>query len=496
MSSDNFSTIPARFRQIVHTGADNVAVINSDFTSFTYGQLAHMADSIRAIFPVMPKRVGILCGHGASQFAAIMAVIASGGAYVAVEPSLPGVRIRRIFREAEVDFVLTGVANMERVADFNPIRLPREAELLAMPIAAPPSVEVLPDTPAYILYTAGRSGKRKGVIVENENVANYVRAFKHEFEIGPGDVMLQSSVATYDSFVEEVFVTLLNGAALAVLPENARGDIHSIADFAERTGVTIVNAFTPLVGAANALRRIPPRVRLIIANGDVLAPGHISWLKDQGPAIYFSYMLSETTVRAAWMRCNDYELAPGATAYPIGRPIDGVEIAILNENLEPVEPFMPGEICILGDGVARGYVNYRDDTASFATMPDGRRVYLTGDMGTTDGHLFYFLGHSNNKVVIEGRDVDYREVESALRQDPNIENGAVCSFTDSDGKPYLVAYFTSKRSAPVSLTALRRHMKSLLAWFKVPEFYVQMQSLPRKRNGRISIKDLPQIFKK
>lgn len=496
MSTDNFSTIPARFDHIVQTYPENVAVINSDFTSFTYSQLWRMSQALRTLFPQQPRRVGLLCGHGASQFAAIMAIIMSGAAYVAVEPSLPGVRIRRIFKEANVDFVLTGSANMDRVAEFNPIRLPHENELLAMPIAPPPSPGALPDSAAYILYTAGRSGKRKGVIVENENVCNYVKAFIREFEFGPGDVMLQSSVVTYDSYVEEIFVTLLSGAAMAVLPENARGDIRSISDFSERTGVTAVNAFIPLVGAANALRCIPPRLRLIIANGDLLAPGHISWLKDQVPAIYFSYTLSETTVRAAWMRCNDYELAPGATAYPIGRPIDGVEIAILNENLEPVEPFQPGEICILGDGVARGYVNDCDDTDSFATMPDGRRVYLTGDIGTTDGQLIHFIAHANDKVTIEGREVNYREVESALRQNPNIDHGAVCSFTDSDGKPYLVAYFTAKRSSSVSLTALRRHMKGLLAWFKVPEFYVQMQSLPRKANGKVSIKDLPQIFKK
>ncbi len=492
----SLNTIPAKFRNIVETMPEKVAVIDSDFTTYTYHDLANMADAIRASFSTVPHRVGILTGHGVAQIAAILAVIEAGGAYVAVEPSLPGERIRRIFTEAAVDFVLTGKANISRVKDFHPMILAPIDELLKGAGKEMPSADVRPDTHAYILYTAQRSGKRKGVIVDHENVTHYVTAFDHEFHLGPSDVMLQSSVCTYDTFVEEVFVTLLSGATLAILPESNRGDVRSIVDFAERTGVTAVSAFTTMIAATNQLRRVPSKLRLIIANGEVLTPDQISWLKDKVDAIYFSYGLSEITVRAAWMRCDNYILAPGATAYPIGRPIDGMEIAILNENLEPVEPFAPGEICILGDGVARGYVNEDDDPSSFATMPDGRRVYLTGDIGTTDGKIFYFLKHADENVMIEGRNVSCREVESALRQNPDIDSGVVCSFTDTKGKPYLVAYFTAKcAAAAVSLASLKRHMKSLLAWFKVPEFYIQMGSLPRKRNGKVSLKDLPRIFK-
>lgn len=490
------NTIPAKFRKIVESMPEKVAVIDSDFKPYTYKELANMADAIRMHFPTELHRVGILTGHGVVQVAAILAVIEAGAAYVAVEPSLPGERIRRIFKEANVDSVLCGKANIERVKEFNPMLLGPAHELLKGSPRPLPSPEVAPDTAAYIIYTAQRNGKRKGVIVDNENVTHYVTAFDHEFHLGTDDVMLQSSVCTYDTFVEEIFVTLLSGATLAILPESNRGDVRSIVDFAERTGVTAVSAFTTMIAAANQLQRIPSKLRLIIANGDVLSPSQISWLRDKVDKIYFSYGLSEITVRAAWMRCDNYELAPGATVFPIGRPIEGMDIAILNENLEPVAPMEPGEICILGEGVARGYVNMDDDSSNFATMPDGRRVYLTGDIGTTDGNIFYFLRHADEDVMIEGRNVSCLEVESALRQNPDIDSGVVCSFTDTKGKPYLVAYFTAKcAAAAVSLASLKRHMKSLLAWFKVPEFYIQMHSLPRKRNGKVSLKDLPRIFK-
>ena len=490
----HLNTIPALWRKTVADNYDKIALIASDFARYTYGDIDHMAKAIRSLFAKhKPSRVGILMNHGPRQVASIMAVIEAGASYVAVEPSLPGTRIRRIFKEADVDFVITGRSNAVRVLKYKPLVLPSREKLLTMD-ADPEPVEVEPTTPAYILYTATRSGKRKGVVVDNDNVTHYVHAFSKEFNVGPGDVVLQASVCGFDTFVEELFVSLLSGAALAILPEDNRGDIRSIVDFCDRTGVTVICGFTSMVEAMNKLERVPEKLRLLISNGEALTPENIFWLKDK-TTIYYSYGLSETTVRAAWHRCDNWQLAEGERFYPIGKPIEGVEIAILNENLEPVANGATGEICILGEGVARGYVG-EDDESSFATMPDGRRVYLTGDMGSWDGNVFHFVEHADRSVVIEGRSVKCSEIENALCQNPDVENGVVCSFTDSKGKPYLVAYFTAKCSkAGVSLTGLRRHMKSLLAWFKVPEFYVQMKSLPTKRNGKVNTDALPQVLK-
>lgn len=491
----HLNTIPAMFKQVVAGNPDNIAVVDSDFSTFTYADIDRMSDGIRAVFPVdRPARVGILTGHGAVQIAAIMAVIRAGAAYVALEPAIPGEKIRRIFDEAKVDFVLTGRANAHRVKDYLPVVLPSE-EALKVGAEGLPEVEVTPESPAYILYTAGRTGKRKGVVVQNDNVTHYVRAFEHEFKIRNGVVMLQNSVCTFDTFVEEVFVSLLTGATLAILPETNRGDIRSIVDYSERAGVTMISCFTNMVSALNELGRVPSELRIVIANGRPLKASDIDSLRDK-VIIYYTYGLSETTVRTAWQRCDNFVLGEGASTYPIGTPIEGVEIVLLNENLQPVVPGEPGEICILGDGVTRGYVNKDDDQSNFATMPDGRRVYLTGDFGISDGHAIRIIDAPESSVTIEGRDVKFSEIESALRQDPNVENGVVCSFTDSKGKPYLVAYFTARyEKMAVSMAELRKNIKSRLAWFKVPEFFVQMQSLPKKGNGKINKTGLPQILK-
>lgn len=491
----NLNTIPAKFRQIVATQPDNVAVIDSDFTSYTYADLARMADGIRAIFPSdTPQRVGILTGHGVVQIAAILAVVNAGAAYVALEPAIPGEKIRRIFDEAQVDFVLTGRANAHRITDYHPVVLP-SAEALKVGADNLPEIEISPEQPAYILYTAGRTGKRKGVVVQHDNVTHYVKAFEHEFKVRDGHVLLQSSVCTFDTFVEEVFVSLLSGATLAILPETNRGDIRSIVDFAERAGVTLISGFTNMVESMNKLKKIPSNLRLIIANGRPLKATDIDWLADKA-VIYYTYGLSETTVRTAWQRCDNFVLGEGDSSFPIGHPIEGVEIALLNENLQPVEPGEIGEVCVFGDSITRGYFNSEDDQTNWAQMPDGRRVYLTGDFGITDGQSIRIIETPETGVTIEGRDVKFSEIESALQQDPNVENGVVKSFTDAKGQPYLVAYFTARyEKVSVSLSEIRKNIKSRLAWFKVPEFFVQMQSLPRKGNGKVNKTKLPHILK-
>lgn len=491
----HLNTIPAKFKQVVAQSPDNTAIIDSDFREYTYAELARMADGIRAVFPTdAPARVGILTGHGAVQIAAIMAVVSSGAAYVALEPAIPGEKIRRIFDEAQVDFVLTGRANVHRVKDYMPVVLP-SADALMVGADGLPVVDVKPEMPAYILYTAGRTGKRKGVVVQHDNVTNYVSAFEHEFKIRNGYVILQSSVCTFDTFVEEVFVSLLSGATLAILPETCRGDILSIVDYAERAGVNLISGFTSMVASLNKLGKLPSSLRLLVANGRPLRADDIDWLRDK-VIIYYTYGVSETTVRTAWQRCDNYVLAENATTYPVGRPIEGVEMALLNENLQPVAPGEIGEICIFGESITRGYVNADDDQTNWATMPDGRRVYLTGDFGLWDGATIQIVDMPENSVTIEGRDVKFSEVESALRQDPNVGNGVVRSFTDSKGRPYLVAYFTARyEKMAVSMAELRKNIKSRLAWFKVPEFFVQMHSLPRKGNGKVAVNDLPQILK-
>lgn len=220
-------TIYSRFKSIVLKIPENPAVVEGDRT-LSYEQLDMMADAILARFyDEGHKFIGVVMSHGAEQIAAMLAVLKSGAAYVPAEPSLPQERIDYMMQTAGVKLIITDnyCRNLK---------------------AANKTMEdrSRPDGLAYVLYTSGTSGKPKGVMVENHSVVNYAEAFEAEFHTGPGDVMLQYSVCSFDIFVEEVFTTLLNGAAVCI-PSAAihNGSLRGLMNFVERHGVTIIDSF-------------------------------------------------------------------------------------------------------------------------------------------------------------------------------------------------------------------------------------------------------------
>ena len=195
-------TIYSRFAVWVDRNPDAVAIAE-DGRTVTYGELDAMADAILDKFALMrPEFVGIVMSHGAEMVAAMLAVLKSGAAYVPAEPALPRERIDYMMQTAGVSLVITD--------DFC-------HNLPATPISHEDKSS--PEGLAYVLYTSGTTGRPKGVAVENRSVVNYAEAFEAEFNVAPGDVMLQFSVCAFDIFVEEVFTTLLNGAALAIPPK-------------------------------------------------------------------------------------------------------------------------------------------------------------------------------------------------------------------------------------------------------------------------------------
>lgn len=459
--------------------------------SLSFRELDDLATTIAASFPRRPRYVGVVMNHSVEMIAALFAVLKSGAAYVPVEPSFPEERIRFIMQECAVDFVLTEPEYAEKLRGFSTQFIPCGMKA-AEPTSGRPSL-ARSDDAAYVLYTSGSTGVPKGVVVENRNVCHYIRAFANEFHPSERDVMLQYSVCSFDIFVEEVFASMLSGATLAIPSDEVKNDIRRLMKFVEDHGVTIISGFPYLLLEMNKLDRIPASLRLLISGGDVLRQNYIDRLLPQAE-VYNTYGPSETTVCASYFRCNGTLALPDGT-YPIGKAVAGAAIELFDEQARPVPVGKIGEICILGDGVSRGYIGKRENEA-FVTLQDGRRMYRSGDLGIMqpDGNLL-FLHRKDTQVMILGRRVEPFEVQNILCDCRDVEKGVVCAHTDDRGLSYLTAYVVPKDASKFDMTAVRRTMEKFLPPYMIPEFFVRMDSMPVTPNGKVNGGALPVVMK-
>lgn len=470
-------TVYSKFREMAERYPDSPAVIE-DGRTLSFAELDSLADRIMARFySEAPRYVGIVMSHGALQLAAMLAVLKSGAAYVPAEPALPKDRIDYMMEAAGATLVIT---------DDYCRDLP--------PAPAGMTDRSVPDGAAYVLFTSGTSGKPKGVIVENHSVANYAEAFEREFRVGPGDIMLQFSVCSFDIFVEEVFASLLNGAAVAVpTREIAKGPLTGLMAFVERHGVTIIDGFPYLLAEINKLPQLPPSVKLIISGGDVIRGSYITSLQNRGIKIYNTYGPSETTVCCSYFRIDNAEPLSDGT-FPIGKPVKGVGVRIMDADLRELPDGEIGEICILGEGVGRGYTGNPPEQKNFVTLPDGTRMYRSGDLGYVlpDGNLA-FIHRCDDQVMILGRRVEPEEVENVLNACPGVERGVVRAFQDDGGLAYLTAYLIPREGC--RLRDVREWMESKLADFMVPEFFVRLTHIPLTPRGKVDVGELPVVMK-
>lgn len=486
------NTIYGLFSAVAERQPDAPAIVENE-RAITFKELAAMVDMIADSFPDNTHAVGIVMRHRAEMIASILAVLKTGAMYIPAEPSFPTGRIHYMMEEAKVDFVLTEMQYASKLEHYQKIYSD-----CSICTAAPGSKRRVytqnPEDLAYILYTSGTTGRPKGVSVTNRNVCHYVRAFENEFHPKQGDIMLQYSVCSFDIFVEEVFTSLLNGAALAIPSEDDKKDIRSLMAFVERHSVTMLSGFPYLLAEMNHLDSIPSSLRLLISGGDVLRGHHVDHLLDKAE-VYNTYGPSETTVCASYYRCQNGQVLEDGT-YPIGHPVLGAAIRILDQDGNELPRGETGEICIYGDGVSNGYTgNHSEENKVFVTLPDGSRMYHSGDLGyiLPDGNIA-FLHRMDTQIMIYGKRVEVMEVESKLYQCSGVEQAIVRPFTDEEGLSYMIAYVVpSKKDLKVS--QVRKELSENLTSFMIPEFIVKMPQIPLNVNGKPDMTRMPVVMK-
>lgn len=486
------NTIYGLFENVVNENRDMPAIIENHRT-MTFGQLSDMVDMIANTFPNNLDAVGVVMTHRAEMIAAILAILKTGAMYIPAEPTFPTGRVHSMMKEAMVDFVLTDMQFAHKLDGFQLQYTDsiisegdngKEGRVYAQ----------MPDGLAYVLYTSGTTGRPKGVSVTNKNVCHYVRAFANEFHPGNGDVMLQYSVCSFDIFVEEVFTSLLNSAAIAIPTDDDKKDIHSLMAFVNRHHVTMLSGFPYLLADMNHLSQIPKSLRLLISGGDVLRGHHVNNLVNK-VKVYNTYGPSETTVCASYYCCNGGKVLEDGT-YPIGKAVKGSSIRILDKRGNEVQNGESGEVCIYGDGVSNGYIgDHVEENKAFVKFEDGSRMYRSGDLGysTEDGNIA-FLHRKDTQVMIYGKRVEVMEVESHLYQCNGVEQAVVRAFTDDGGLSYMIAYVVPTDKT-LKVSDIKKELSENLTDFMIPEFIVKMPQIPLNTNGKPDVTRLPVVMK-
>ncbi len=485
-------TIYSRFKEVVKNDPEHPAVID-ERTCVNYAGLDRMVDALISRFPsFIPARVGIVMDHGVEMVASIMSVIKAGAAFVAVEPDFPQERMVTFLVECGVDFVITQEQYASKLNVFSRLIVGEE-------IHVDPALHPLPDRsradrPAYIMYTSNAAGYPLGVSVGNRQVLTFADAFKQTFNITGDDIMLGYSACIMNIFIEEVFGSLLNGAAIAIPSATTRNDVDALVKFIDDNYVTVVTGFPYLLMELNNEAALPVTVRLLISTGDVLHSATIGHLLEQVP-VYNTYGPAEATVCTTSYCCNEgYSLTDGA--YPIGKPISSTEVLILDDDLRPVSKGEEGEICLSGDSLAEGYIgDHRADQHPFEILEDGRRIFRTGDMGREleDGN-FSYIRRKDTEVSILGKRVVTGEVERAMMMSDEVKECVVVHYVDEQGAAYLVAYVVPQ-SRSFRLSWVKNKMAQYLPAYMIPEFFVLLKQLPVNAIGKVNTQALPVVLK-
>ncbi len=474
----------------------------------TYAELAdraeRLASRLRAHVHGEAVVVVLLPREDPWLFAAQLATLLVGAAHVCLDRSFPDGHLAHVVRDARAVAVITDPAGAQRFAGLGaPVLVADDsrAEQAASPAAsagptagptaaAPPPPWLSAASLAYCIYTSGTSGAPKAVLIEHRGVVNLIREGVARFGIGPEDRVAQGSSPAYDSSVEETWLALAAGATLVVLDDDAVRLGPDLVPWLRRERVTVLCPPPTLLRAmacASPRERLPA-LRLCYVGGEPLPDdlaaswGRDLWLEN-------GYGPTECTVTVVRGR-----VVPGEPV-TIGTPVPPHTSWVLDESMQPVADGTPGELCIAGPGLARGYLGLDELTAArFPTLPGIGRVYRTGDLVVRDpdGRL-RCLGRIDAQVKLRGYRIELEAVEAALLRCDGVRE-AVCTVEGDEPGRALVAHVVPRdRASPPRADGLREAVRAQLPPYMIPAAIALLDRVPRTIGGKVDRRALPRL---
>jgi amino acid adenylation domain-containing protein len=455
---------------------DAIAAIDG-WDSVSYAELDRRAGHVAAALierGCLPgQAVGVRVRRGVDLVATLLAVWRAGGAYVPLDPDHPEERIAGIVEETGCRIVLTD----ESVAELTS---------LAGEAPAASGQPVVAGSAAYIIYTSGSTGRPKGVVVSHGAIANRVHWTVRTHGLSAGDRVLQKTSLSFDAAGWEVFAPLVSGGTVVLAPAGAERDPVAMINAVIRDEVTVLQVVPSVLRLLVAEDKLAEctSLRLMFSAGEALQAELCQQVWAKVPVeLWNTYGPTECAIDATAYRC-DPEQTTGPV--PIGAPISGDHVVVLDEHGELTPIGLAGELYIGGAGVGLGYAGQPELTAE-RFVPDplgqpGARLYRTGDRARwrSDGVLTY-LGRLDDQVKVNGVRIEPGEVEAALRVHPAVRGGAVLAVPAPNGGLRLAAFVVGE----VEPAAVRAFLRGRLPEHLVPTLVVPVAELPLTHSGKV-----------
>jgi amino acid adenylation domain-containing protein len=446
--------------------------------------------------------VGLLVERSVNMIVGLLGILKAGGAYLPLDTGLPPERLALILADARPRVIVTQHARADSVAGAGAVivSLDRDRARIAAAPAPGSGRPARPGSLAYVIYTSGSTGVPKGIMISHESLRDRVVAKTELYGFGPDDHVLQFSGLSFDAALAEIFPALLAGAALVVHPRPAWTSVPELLAECERRGVTAMMlspVYTQLL--VDELSRAPrplPWLHYFITGGENLPVERLAALArllPHRPRFVYAYGPTETTIAATlYIPPLDPAQIERLAKVPIGEPMPGTGVHLLDEQLRPVAAGQVGELWITGTGLARGYLGSPALTAErFLPCPfggaAGARMYRTGDLArlTPAGDL-EFAGRVDTQVKIRGFRVELADVENAIAQHPAVSHVAAVSH---EGR--LVAYCVPGTGPAPAVGELREFARAKLPEYMVPSVIMLLEAMPLMPGGKIDLGALP-----
>ncbi|MGB7443481.1 MAG: amino acid adenylation domain-containing protein [Coleofasciculaceae cyanobacterium] len=490
------------FAKQVPARVNEPAIITSQ-RSLTYRELYELsnqlAHKLRSLGATPNQLIAVVMEKGWEQIVAVLGILASGAAYVPIDPNLPQDRLSYLLENSQVEIVLSQSWLDEQLTWPGQVkRLYIDKEDLAKESKEPLKPVQTPDDLAYVIYTSGSTGFPKGVMITHRNVANVVVHTNKRFNVSSQDRILALTALHHDLSVYDIFGLLSAGGTIIMPDACGVKDPTHWAELMVREEVTLWNSVPAMMAMLLDYEESPSQhqfssLRLAILGGDWLPVSLPNRLKALAPAAEILSIGGPTETTIWNIGYLIQEVDPAWKSIPYGQPLANSKYYILNEILEDCPTWVPGQMYCAGVQLAKSYWRNKEKTdTNFIIHPrTGERLYRTGDLGRylPDGNI-EFLGRVDFQIKIRGHRIEVGEIEATLRQHRDVRS-AVVTVVSEGKQERLLGYIVAQHNQHPTIEELSKFLKQKLPEYMVPSAFVFLGSLPLSANGKVDRKALP-----